>query len=343
MSRESRKNISKTEGEFGFIQRLSNVVSAASYDGDKDIFVGIGDDGAVVGSPENNSILTTDALVDGVHFKSSDGRWYDVGWKSAVSNLSDIAAMGGTPDHALVTIGVPLNSPAEIFDGIYSGMNAAFQSFGGRVVGGDVVSSPTMFINVALTGHTSVNANGEPILLTRNAAKSGDLVCITGTLGSSAGGLEVLRRKSTDTNSRVLIERHFHPIPRIDIGQALLEAGVRCAMDISDGLIGDLEKIAIQSSVNIAIDLSKIPTEPELKSIFGEKAIDFALGGGEDYELVFTTSKSTLAQLNDKERNSINIIGKVSKSSDNEGHVTVVDKNNKPYRALRKGWDHLSV
>ena len=330
-------------GEFDLIDRLAVFGAAENLDGAESVLTGIGDDAAVVSTPYGEMLLTTDAIVDGVHFRSADERWYDIGWKCAVSNLSDIAAMGGVPDHALVTLGVPKGASIETFTDFYSGMNEAFARFGGRVVGGDVVSSPTMFVNLALTGHPS-RTNGEDgtsAWLRRDAARAGDLVCVTGPLGGSAGGLEVLLAGDTNPSSQILIDRHFRPTPRLESGKLLVESGVRCAMDISDGLIGDLEKLARASNVGISVDMGEVPMPIELIFMFGAGAIDLALGGGEDYELVFTTPEEIYKTVSHALDPNIQVIGRVAEDDVPDGEVKVFDKNGAIYEPVRKGWDHL--
>ncbi|MBN4064282.1 thiamine-phosphate kinase [Dehalococcoides mccartyi] len=342
MTESSRHDTDDGNSEFGLIARLAEFGVAENLTNAKSILTGIGDDTAVVTSPNGNLLLTTDAMVDGVHFRSVDERWFDIGWKCAVSNLSDIAAMGGIPDHALVTLGVPKGAPVETYVDFYSGMNEAFGQFGGRVVGGDVVSSPTMFVNLALTGHTSNGANGDPAWFTRSTAQAGDLVCVTGPLGSSAGGLEVLLAGETNPSGKILVDRHFRPTPRIKLGQQLIAYGVRCAMDVSDGLVGDLEKIADQSKVEINLMMADIPLAPELIFMFGTSAIELALSGGEDYELVFTAPEQIVENFPTNIRESISVIGKISNTDLPKGIVKIFDSNGDEYEPIRKGWDHLN-
>ena len=338
----STNNDGGITNEFELIARLSELVSAKNMTAANSILTGIGDDAAVVSTPASEMLLTTDAIVDGVHFRSVDERWFDIGWKCAVSNLSDIAAMGGLPDYALVTLGVPPGASVNTYADFYDGMNAAFSEFGGSIVGGDVVSSPIMFVNIALTGHPSMDSLGDPTTMRRTEAQPGDLVCVTGPLGSSAGGLEALLNGDTNPRSDILIERHYHPSPRIEVGSKLVATGVRCAMDVSDGLVGDLEKMAKSSRVNITVQMTNIPLATELISMFGSGAIEFALSGGEDYELVFTASKPLVDNLvaNDV---SLTVIGSVDSSESMGGQVKIIDVNGELYEPVRKGWDHLNV
>jgi len=328
--------------EFGLIARLSDVIDSASHSNSESVLTGIGDDAAVVSTPSGQILMTTDAIVDGIHFRSADERWFDIGWKCAVSNLSDIAAMGGVPDHAVVTLGVPSGASEQTYVEFYSGMNKAFERFGGQVVGGDVVSSPTMFVNLALTGHPSLDADGDPAWLERSQAKLGDLVCVTGPLGSSAGGLEVLLSGETNPSGQILVDRHFRPTPRIEIGSALVAAGVRCAMDISDGLVGDLEKLAKKSEVGITVEMAKIPLAGELIFMVGTSAIELAMSGGEDYELAFTASPGVLDNIPEHIRSNISVIGSVSNDNLVGGKVTVIDEQGEEYEPLKRSWDHLN-
>ncbi|MCZ6539721.1 MAG: thiamine-phosphate kinase [Chloroflexi bacterium] len=328
-------------GEFRLIDRLAAFGVAENLKNAESVLIGIGDDAAVVSTPAGEQLLTTDAIVDGVHFRSVDARWHDIGWKCAVSNLSDIAAMGGAPDHALVTVGVPEGTPAETFTDLYAGINEAFVQFGGRVVGGDVVSSPTMFINLALTGHPSRTRDGASVWLRRDAARAGDLVCVTGPLGGSAGGLEVLLAGDADPSGQILVDRHFRPTPRLEAGVLLVESGVLCAMDVSDGLVGDLEKLAGASAVGIAVEMADVPMPAELKLVFGARAIDLALGGGEDYELVFTAPESIISSVLGDLGPDACVIGRVVESGIAPGEVKVFDAAGAQYEPPRKGWDHL--
>lgn len=340
---ESSQNLEGTiSDEFGLIARLSSLGDSIEVQNRDSVLTGIGDDTAVVETPAGQMLLTTDAIVDGVHFRSVDERWYDIGWKCAVSNLSDIAAMGGTPDHALVTLGVPPGASEHTYIEFYSSMNEAFKKFGGQVVGGDVVSSPTMFVNIALTGHPSTGPSGEANWLQRSEAKLGDLVCVTGPLGSSAGGLEVLLNGDTNPSGQILVDRHYRPAPRIELGKKLVAGNVRCAMDISDGLVGDLEKLAAKSNVEIAIEMAKIPLAAELIFMVGTSAIELALSGGEDYELVFTASESVFEDLPQNVKAEVTIIGRVTQDDHSGGEVKVIDENGDSYEPIRRSWDHLN-
>ncbi len=327
-------------GEFELIERINQLIIQSAGDEDNSVIRGIGDDAALVRSHSGISVLTTDAIVDGIHFRREDNRWFDLGWKCAVSNLSDIASMGAIPDHALITLGLPKNYDLESVERLYKGFIAAFREFGGAIVGGDVVSSPTSFVNIALTGHLKSNG-GDNEGMTRSQAKAGDHIYVSGPLGGSAAGLELLNRSISSNVATDLINRHFRPKPRVDLGQRLLEAGVRCAMDVSDGLTGDLEKMAKVSKVGFEIQLEKVPIEPGLEALFPNVAIDMALNGGEDYELVFTGS-SDVVESSALSGFNLTEIGKVVIQRDSGPLVTVLNAEGNAYEPSTKSWDHLN-
>jgi len=327
-------------GEFELIERINQLIIESAGDGDGSVIRGIGDDAALVRSNFPTTVLTTDAIVDGIHFRSQDNRWFDFGWKCAVSNLSDIASMGAIPDHALITLGLPKDYEVKSVERLYEGFIAAFNEFGGTIVGGDVVSSTTMFINLALTGHMEISTDDNEGLM-RSQAKVGDRVYISGPLGGSAAGLDLLNRSDSSSLASDLIDRHFRPEPRVDLGQKLLEAGVRCAMDVSDGLIGDLGKMAKASKVGFEIHLEKVPVEPGMEVLFPNVAVDMALNGGEDYELVFTSppgvvESSALSSFNLTE------IGEVVGRPDSGALVAVLDAEGNAHEPTIKSWDHLN-
>ena len=328
--------------EFGLISRLAELCGTGNTNDASPVLTGIGDDAAVVSTKSGEILLTTDAMVDGVHFRSAGKRWHDIGWKCAVSNLSDIAAMGGVPDHALITLGIPSGASTETYTDLYRGMNEAFDKFGGKIVGGDVVSSPVMFVNMALTGHPIAGPNGKPSWLKRSTANVGDLICITGPLGGSSGGLEVLLSGKDNPAEALLINRHYRPVPRIELGQKLVKFGVRCGMDISDGLVVDLKKLAKSSNVSVSIDMPAIPIENGLLPLFGSEAIEHALNGGEDYELLFTASSVTVKKIQKELHGDISVIGHVIESNIPGGRVTIRDAGGFDYEPRRKGWDHLN-
>jgi thiamine-monophosphate kinase len=324
-------------GEFELISRLHAVLGDAERD---DVLIGIGDDAAAVRLAAGVHVMTTDTMVDGVHFRRGQAKWEDVGWKSAVSNLSDIAAMGAKPLHALVTVGVPKDVAAEEIEEMYRGMRAAFDEFGGTVVGGDVVSSPVFFVTVALTG-AAAPADGGAALLTRDAAQPGDLIGVTGTLGGAIAGLRAMDEGREGDAAEALKRMHFRPRPRLAEGAALVEGGVRCAMDVSDGLLGDLAKICEASEVGAVIDAASVPVAPELRQVFGDEATEMAIAGGEDYELLFTAPFDVMDRLMARHRKMFTHIGRIVREPSDAPRVQVRGADGKRFPMKLSSWDHL--
>lgn len=327
-------------GEFGLIQRLSRMISdagvGASHEGAKfPLVLGIGDDTAAWQAREVVELGTTDTVVEGVHFTRATTPWKDLGWKVMAANLSDIAAMGGLPTYALVTLGLPGDTKVADIDRLYEGMVWACREYRTVIAGGDVVRSPVCFVSVALNGYTE----GPP--LTRSAARDGDLLAVTGPLGGSRGGLEVMLGDGTDVTpgAREYLQRaHRHPEPRLEVGRILAGEGVVAAMDISDGLADDVGKFMASSGLAARLDLPQLPVHPLLVEAFGERAPRMALAGGEDYELVYAAPlpvmERTLARIPGGA-----VVGRVVAGL--AGEVTVVDASGRPVPVHEAGWDHF--
>ena len=311
--------------------------------------VGVGDDAAVVRFDAGQIVLTADAMVDGVHFLSQSMSWHDMGWKCIVSNQSDIAAMGAIPEHAILTLAIPPTTQVGDLDEVLSGVIGALDRFGGRLVGGDTVSSENIILNVALTGRLCDATRP----LRRDAARPGQIVAVTGALGGSAGGLMVLKsmlserdEDAIDTARGRLLNAHFRPNPRVDLAETIVESGVECAMDVSDGLLLDLERICAASGVDAVIYADRVPIEPNLMAEFPERALELALTGGEDYELVYVGDADAIAQVNEAQQRDIaadfGVIGEIVPRENRKAEVTVLDANGNRIEFDAKGWDHFA-
>lgn len=330
-------------GEFGLISLVQEWTGSAasgpaaiSPDTYR-IAVDNGDDAAAatfLRSPVTE-LYTTDTMVDGIHFTSETTPWRDLGWKAIASNVSDVAAMGGTPAFALVTLGLPADTLVDDIRELYMGMNEICREFGARVIGGDMVRSPVGFITVALTGI----AAGKPMV--RTAAKPGHLVGVTGSLGGSAGGLRMMLEASGTPGSDAdqLAISHRRPRPHVAEGQTLVANGVSSAMDVSDGLADDLAKLCAASGVAAVLRADKVPAEPALKSVFADDWLDLALYGGEDYVLLFTAPPEVMNAVIDRLPDSAAIIGEIT--DDGAGTVTVLDADGNPRLRGGAGWDHF--
>ncbi len=329
-------------GEFGLIARLAKMAQksagkeTAAF---QQLLVGIGDDAAAYFPDNEIQLATVDSLVQDVHFSLSYMSWQELGWKSITVNLSDIAAMGGFPRYALVSLGLPSDTEVENVIDLYRGMFEIAGKFGLTIVGGDTVSSPVVFVSVTVIGSAGDRKRG---MLRRSAAKPGDKIAVTNSLGASAGGLKMLQDglKFAPKNAKQLRQAHLLPEPRVSEGQLLIANGVKCGMDVSDGLIGDLAHICAESKVGARINIELVPVAPAVTACFGEKALELALTGGEDYELLFTASASVMNKVVKAMPCPVTIVGEIT--AENIGKVKLVDNSGKPYCTKKAGWDHFS-
>ncbi|MEL7184858.1 MAG: thiamine-phosphate kinase [Pseudomonadota bacterium] len=242
------------------------------------IVAGIGDDGAVVETEAGRQVHVLDTLVQGVHFPD-DTAAADIGWRSVAVNLSDIAAMGATPQW--MTLGLALPDVGEDWVRDFAeGLFEIADQFGVQLIGGDTTRGPVVVVTVAMTGRVP----GEPLL--RSGAKLGDTVYVTGTLGDAAAGLTLIRDGKSD---HPLATRFNRPTPRIDSGRAIGEMASAC-IDVSDGLVGDLKKLCVASGVGAEVDVERLPLSEHILTEYPDEAAAFALTGGDDYELCFTAN-----------------------------------------------------
>lgn len=322
-------------GETALIERITERVRRVSplqAMGGR-IITGIGDDAAVwrVGGVQ---AATTDTMVEGVHFRTSTLSWADVGWKAWASNVSDIAAMGGVPLAGLVTLGLPSELHVSAVDALYDGILEACSSYGTELMGGDIVGSPVSFVTVAMTGVCGATP------LTRGAARPGDALAVTGPLGASRGGLLLLEEGAAlDTPARqALALAHRRPAARTDAGAVLRRQGVRCAMDLSDGLAADLPKLAKASGVAVRVEADQVPVADALRTEFRPDALRLALSGGEDYELLFAGPSDIVAGAVAEIPGSAVIGGIVDGAA---GKVAYVAGRGEPISFGVEGWEHL--
>lgn len=274
-------------GEFGFINEIKKMIPASPG-----VLLGIGDDAALTAmTPEMMLLSTTDMLVQDIHF---DLAWTDpvsLGRKSLAVNLSDIAAMGGIPRYALLSLAIPASLPLEFMESFMSGFLAQAQRYGVSLIGGDTCATKAgLVINVTLLGEQHPDR-----IATRSGACSGDIICISGTLGDSALGLDLLKKGSSSGNA---VKRHLDPVPRVELGRLLAERGIASAMiDISDGLLADLGHILAASAKGARICLDNLPLSDcfnECVARTSKNYLRFPLSGGEDYELLFTLPPAKL-------------------------------------------------
>lgn len=315
-------------GEFGLIARLTKALGAEAPEA---LIVGVGDDAAVWKAGDTALIATTDTMVEGVHFLKGAAPYEDVGWKALAVSVSDIAAMGGAPLFALVAIALPSNTPVAAVDALYDGLRECARAYGVTIAGGDVVRAPQIVITVALIGRAE-EREGEPLLLRRSGARAGDAIAITGTLGDSAGGLRRLRRGAPVDDP--LARRHLRPQPPLALASEAVRAGLRCAIDVSDGLLQDVGHICEMSHLGARIRADAIPISEDLRRAYPDDALSLACTGGEDYELVLVGDRQRIAALGP----GLTIIGEMVAG---EG-LAVFDAAGHELHFARRGYDHLS-
>lgn len=332
-------------GERGLILRIRSGVGS----GAPGVVVGIGDDCAVLTLPDSTRLLaTTDLLLEDIHFRRRYAEPADIGWKALAVNLSDIAAMGGTPRFALVALGCPAGTEVEEIDAFYEGMRLAAAPHGVAIVGGDTSSSPGGWIvNVTLLGELA----GAPRL--RSGARPGDLIAVTGTLGESAAGLALLEATPgsvSDKFDKATLDRvrrvHLRPVARVAEGRWLHgSAAVSSMIDLSDGLATDLGHIARESGVGARVSLDSLPISMEVQSVaaaLGRDPTELAVSEGEDYELLLTADPPAIqrlaAGLQAATGTLLTVIGKVVEV---EAGVQFVNAQGEPV-PVRGGFEHFS-
>lgn len=278
-------------GEFGLITALRDALPAAAAEG-SEVALGIGDDAATWRPPDGSSVvISTDSLVEGIHFRLDAGwsDWPSLGHKALAVNLSDLAAMGATPALATVSLGLRGDEVVADLEAAYRSLGDLAARSGCVIVGGDIVASPGAVLwHVTVLG---VAPGGRTV--TRAGACPGDIIVVSGTLGASAAGLALLGMDGADLRRRaasadLLIAAHLRPEPRLALGQLLLTEGATAAMDLSDGLLGDLPKILRASGVSAEIETEMIPIAAAVRALFPDDWLTLATRGGEDYELLAT-------------------------------------------------------
>ena len=329
-------------GEFGLIdlvQQWTKPAATAGLTGDEAfrLTVGNGDDAAAATFFRGpvTEFYTTDTMVDGIHFTTATTPWRDLGWKALASNISDIAAMGGVPTWALVTLGLPPDTLVADIAELYRGMTAICQEYQAQIIGGDMVSSPVVFVTVALTGVS------EAAPMVRSGAKPGHQVAVTGPVGGSGGGLKLLLDGSDTIGqaATALVRQHRRPRPHVPEANVLVAAGVGVAMDVSDGLADDLGKLCSSSGVSARILLESVPVPAALREIFPDQWQRLALYGGEDYVLMFTAPPDVMA-LAVNGVPSAAIIGEITSGA--PGQVNIIDTDGTTIARHGSGWDHFA-
>ena len=296
MSGESAKGF----GEFALIERLTSKLDPERSGAD--VVVGNGDDAAVIEAGGGKCwVMTCDAQVSGVHFPTPESvSGFDVGYKSLAVSVSDVSAMGGKPRFALISLGVPEDASVSFLDDVYDGVRALSERCEIVVLGGNVARTDApLFIDVFLVGEVM-----KKNVLRRSGARTGDRILVTGRLGDAAAGLRLSSRPETrireDSLAR-LVSAQRRPHPRVEEGAAIAESGLATSMmDVSDGLAGDIRHLCDASEVGAVLWEAELPASAALRewaSSVGQNPLEWALRGGEDYELLITTPAESVSAI----------------------------------------------
>jgi thiamine-monophosphate kinase len=323
-----------TLGEFGLIDRIAKQIQPAAA-----VTLGIGDDAAVI-EPRTGyrTLVTTDMLVEGIHFDLTYSDPYRLGRKAVAVNVSDIAAMGGNPRYFLMSLAIPPQLTLEFIDELTRGMVQRAEEFGVTLIGGDTCAAPDrLVVSITMLGEQKAGT-----IVTRSGAHPGDHICVTGTLGDAALGLRLLRQGE---RQGAAIARHLDPTPRIQTGTLLAEAHIPSAMiDLSDGLLADLNHILDQSAVGARINREAVPLSAAFRrhcSTTDDDTVSLALAGGEDYELLLTVPPEKLAELTSLMESTDTPVTTIGTITAEQG-LAVIDANGMEITVTGKGYNHFT-
>lgn len=334
-----------TLGEFGLIERLTGDILPQQQSTVK----GVGDDAAILDYTGRRTLVTTDLLLEGIHFDLVYAPLKHLGYKAAVVNFSDIYAMNGRPEQITVSLGISKRFSVEDLESFYSGIKLACEIYGVDIVGGDTSSSLTGFtISITCIGSA---AEGQAVY--RNGAKESDLIYVSGDLGASYMGLQLLEREKAawdgsgdfrpDFEGReYLLERQLKPEARKDVVDALAAQGIipTAMIDLSDGISSDLLHICKQSKVGCQLYEERLPIDYQtamMAETFNMNVTTVALNGGEDYELLFTVPLHLHEKM--KEVKGVHLVGHIAKE---EQGCYLVTRDGQEMQLRAQGWDPIS-
>jgi thiamine-monophosphate kinase len=311
-------------GEFQLIARYF-----AQQPSRRDVLLGIGDDAAVLDvRPNRKLVVAMDTIVEGVHFPIGSAA-SDIGYRALAVNLSDLAAMGAEPAWLTLSLSMP-NSDERWIQQFAAGLFELAREHDVALVGGDTVQGP-LVVTVQIAGWVECDR-----WLTRSGARPGDAIMISGTPGEAAGGLASLQRNLPETSAvRNLRRRFLRPTPRVALGRTLRQLAT-AAMDVSDGLLTDLDKLCAASNCGASIDIESIPQSADLLATFDPATcVDYALAGGDDYEIIFTVPVQSVSLLGSVEPGCTQI-GVITAGTD-----VVCRRGGEIFNAEHRGYDHF--
>ncbi|MCH1627442.1 thiamine-phosphate kinase [Fredinandcohnia sp. SECRCQ15] len=325
------------QDEFDFIEQIKPKKIYQSS-----LIEGIGDDAALIHQkPEMEQIICMDTMVEGIHFTTATMSPYQIGYKALAVNISDIAAMGGIPTFYLVSIAIPKCWDEQELLSIYDGMAMLANKYKMDLIGGDTVSTADcLTITVTVIGEIEKDKH-----LLRSNAKPGDIVFVTGTVGDSAAGLDVLLHnedKVFSETEKILVYKHQFPQPRVEIGRMLAALPRVSLNDISDGIASEANEIAKASQVVFSIDEDCLPLSKAIREYNNSRSIEWALYGGEDFELIGTMPKSDWENIYKQCDEKGFIITKIGTVSEGPQKV-LLNKKDKSYILDKKGYNHFKV
>ena len=323
-------------GEFALINRIRKSMAAR----DPRLIQGIGDDVAVVDLGSKALLVTTDILIEGIHFDRSWIDPYRLGKKALSVNLSDIAAMGGTPKYFLISLGLPRKLPLSFVSSFYRGLKEGAKRFHVDLIGGDTSLSQKIVINICLLGEGKKGG-----LLFRKGARIGNDLFVSGTLGDAALGLKILQKEGLRGRPMGLIGKHLSPCPRIELGRAITDRRLATAMiDVSDGLLIDTTHLLEESGVGARIWEDRIPLSRLYRKwiqAYSKEPCQIALTGGEDYELLFTAPPEMRERIFSLARSLKIPITRVGEILPKKEGFHVIKKDGKDYSPSRLGFEHF--
>ena len=330
IGREGERVISVSDsGEFGLIARILARLRPTDT-----VLLGPGDDAAVVACPDGRAVVTTDLLVEGVHFRRDWSSAYDVGRKAAAQNLADVVAMGARPTAIVVGLAAPPDLPLQWAEDLVDGLQDECMCVSAGLAGGDVVRSQVVTIAVTALGDLQGRA---PV--TRAGAQPGDVVAVIGRLGFAAAGLDLLRAGREEP--AVLVAAHRAPTVEYATGLAAADLGVTAMVDVSDGLVADLLHVARASNVRIEMVASDLPVAPpltEAASTLGKDPLSWVIAGGEDHAFAVTMNADIAGRVEELAASAAVPFARVGHVVAGEPDVTVVDGP----PVARNGHDHFA-
>jgi thiamine-monophosphate kinase len=302
------------------------------------VLIGIGDDAAWVESRSGSVLITSDLLIQDVHFKLQWTSLFALGHKAVAVNLSDIAAMGGKPAYLILALGIPGNFSSRQVSEFYRGIRSLCSKTGVVLVGGDTNVARSLIVSVCLIGHAIYSP------VRRSGAQMGNDIYVTGALGDSALGLKLLQSGRVGLNrgfAAYLVSRHRQPMPRVVVGEAIAREQLATAMiDVSDGLVQDLGHICDASGLGAQIWRDKLPLSVAYRAMMGKDGTRYALSGGEDYELLFCARRRDRTRLEHLSKRVKVPITRIGRCMAKEG-ITVLDSSGNVVSIPIKGYDHF--